>query len=1568
MAKSCSTNRTEKEQVFFGKALTGSITYTTPKDLSVKIDEKIASMNKTESGRRLEKVNDGGYKWYHNEDKGLKFQRVTNFLKRFHGKNTFSESDNIRRYIRNYTIKEADDWKSLSKEKQQEKLDIRFSYYNENKDSKKDPLINYINQEIKRADGLLAASSINGTYIHESIEYYIAAREKFIKGREGEDNRKINSSEMATIIKESIKLNKNFNSSEESVSYKEMTNLLIGVEKEFSKIISLYNIVKIIPEQVLSNQFLGGKEGEASGIGGSADITFFTADGGTIVVDVKTKERKYSGDTVKPNYYWNKSNGSVPRYEGKGISKYHDNKYNDAGIQTSIYGLMYEAEGFEMIESRVLYIDSKMEVEYDDGEYSYTYSEPQVNETYSTVLTDFRDVLKPLLDEEGKVFNKTTRKKGEITDISSMISYLSDDTEITGYKTDKIAERRYKTAQSFPDANVYGVRTKKQIIGEDEYFVSYTKDSTKDGREISIPKDKINNEAYIKARIKEMADNDSNKDINVMNKFISYANGSLSLDDRMMKGAKGDIVKNLFNSLPKEYYTHKRIQDINGMSDVSDPIIVSTHRITGETILTYVSHGKERYSENIVDIGNGRGTIFGKMYHDRFVYSRTGIAQTAMRSSKENFKLLTASAAALRMKQLNPNLKISFIQKTTSMGRNTNIYAMNMDSAVEYMTVFRNAHKDKFIDAPVSGYMKDLLEDDKLFKKNYYKNDYVTSITGMLNHNTNGDVKSKIERLSGLTYDEYISELSEMIGDESYSNKGYYDPRVRERLMTIESSYIKVFSAHKIDVKDNPTYRAIVKAINYIDNYKEVTEKYHGLIASNITLQSNNQSHLMQHLSSVYQINEAKAKRRIAMSKTRLDKAKKALMKEYGYTNAHVLVKGSITEMWRDLMQNPDMDRENPEGMMRLKDVKDLKTQAQKDFVNLYNEILLESMESIMPPKVFKEEKNNLIGWIPKYTKTKLSAKNDKTYEKTKTRERYNKSLDKKTDEKNKSEANVFDPSVFEGRIKNLEGKWVRRNSDKGIDREGEMIDNWDSKDIETNLEYVLGNLQHDAIMESLHMQTMQSVRLALTAQIIDKTFSGGNEVVKDIRRQAVTFIEQTILGNTNAKGTADYIARETSKYATIGMLISFRQLVLDSSTVVFNGLSRSLSSKIESFMRKDRSQDMTQIDGGAHTKAMGLYIKNPKLFNAIGYEYGFAEPDSDSIKSRDSMKSVRGEFVGRVFKPNKFFLDTAKTAMFIAKMYTDGSLAAYSVNSDGVLEYNEKKDPRFYKNGKIENKLLLEAVKNEQEKEGLGLNEDGTLWRGYTAKEINVINQDIISYTGSFDKAGKTLVSNTWWGMALFKFRGFIIAKLGTYYREKSTTEEDYYGELKKVYDKDGNITGYEWTSYAREGIFQTLSSMMKRLKTGQAKMIAGELSPIEKKNLSRMMSDLAVGGILTAMIYGGIAALGDDDEDRWIVDSALSQSITKGLVNASADVLFALSLYQVFLSDDASLFAGFGASIRLIGNVFDLFENTLSGEFWTNDKGFIEDSKSYSGINRSIWEFEETFRWDHYSNIDNN
>lgn len=371
--------------------------------------------------------------------------------------------------------------------------------------------------------------------------------------------------------------------------------------------------------------------------------------------------------------------------------------------------------------------------------------------------------------------------------------------------------------------------------------------------------------------------------------------------------------------------------------------------------------------------------------------------------------------------------------------------------------------------------------------------------------------------------------------------------------------------------------------------------------------------------------------------------------------------------------------------------------------------------------------------------------------------------------------------------------------------------------------------------------------------------------------------------------------------------------------------------------------------------KELFNYSDIPSVTEAINAVFGINDMDSISFAQNNS-SNTNGffNFFGRTayhFASRPDFYN--RMTIFVSQMLHDGSYYAHSVDKNGILHYDMKKDERFKalfnspKNSEAYNKAfsLYLATAQQLVREG-ATNPDGSLFKvdldkpnlpkAYSNKESESMKAIGDTMYGYYDNSKKSLMQATMLGGLIMQMKTYWSSKKNQYLAPGGIKAQGKWEQMvspngKKCFyslndegkiDKNSmpveegdprasKVPFMQWKGKFEEGVLITLWDIIKRtkkhhgnIKQAWKEKINGndELSKLYASNIKLLISDMLgyilIGGLISALLKGFA-----DDEIKKArkskhFEDALSATganfLYKTVYNSALDMHFFKSIFE--------------------------------------------------------------------------
>lgn len=449
------------------------------------------------------------------------------------------------------------------------------------------------------------------------------------------------------------------------------------------------------------------------------------------------------------------------------------------------------------------------------------------------------------------------------------------------------------------------------------------------------------------------------------------------------------------------------------------------------------------------------------------------------------------------------------------------------------------------------------------------------------------------------------------------------------------------------------------------------------------------------------------------------------------------------------------------------------------------------------------------------------------------------------------------------------------------VDENGalQVVDEAKQRDLSYNLE----NMGNYAMAASLRARNSGDAVDAINTAMdylngLEKTRGVNTE---SIREQLETYINRQVYGDIpetgyiKAFGTAIHIDNAINTGATF---LHMAHLAASPILSAKNALSQGIKGIVNAMTNDLAKTQYFKI--GDVRAAAELVFHNPKLAAAINEKHQFvAMSERDLInhmtrvKTRqiatDTDTAMIGNFVGDYY---------TQLIGSLAQMHTEGALNAYSLNANGELVYDIKKDTRFYNangNQTAIQKLMMEDLLQSQEAERI--HAPGTT--GYSQQDENRVKTVAQRYVGELtDGQFKNRMTAFGLSRLVMNMRNYLYNAGQTWWKERGA--EPLLG-FRKVETNEQGEQRVVWSVPEAEGILQTIAFVLKRLAKADFASIKS-MDELRRRNLVGMAMFAAVVGGSYLLLDALLSADKEDEENtlqrlhRQIVLGALNEQFT--------------------------------------------------------------------------------------------
>ena len=1289
--------------------------------------------------------------------------------------------------------------------------------------------------------------------------------------------------------------------------------------------------ISILPELKLASKTLG--------LAGTLDLVVLDKFGRAHIFDYKTKE---AGKERFWNY--NETRGMPnPNMVGT-MAPYKDNAMMKASIQTSIYKMMLAELGIETADVSIFYVENTLPTAISDRNRQAALANRSVPR-YSPTRIKVKKVLDVTAELTDHFISIGRPPVGTgvikpVQDIRDFVLKLTGGVDIdTATNVDTLSESIYDTAinsaapgEGKRHAEVLAslMNTGKNAKGLKVWIAGI-------GARYLDPK--LKGRAEHVAAIKEII---MKKE--VFRKLEADLHATFDGLDRSRNTGKDtegtkDTDKAMRALLSGADPTTHELVKLSSNSDLGlefSGVNILKNKITGENRLIVLN--REKSDDKIYPGGKDSANVLGKYLTTRAatIKSATVDWKGKWTNSKHNIRLIKAGLLIATQKSKNPDFKINVIVSNNGLSDGSHIpNVIDIPSVLTVTKIAIEAMRDSGDEVPAE--VLKLLSDEKLFLASSYVTNPIDSLREFLN----------------IAAGDYIRDTDLFTGKQA---KHYKD-----NLKEILDSYTPSTDRHRLigalhDFRNSIGFRLRDTRERYQDDlYMLTNEVIMFLEGHNYTTNPTEANFSDKYF---FQVSKMPNKYGAAFNRS-ISKATEAIRADLiAYKNEHnkhimaiaavkninlnffgpAAITSSMKAIFKDLYATDNTSR--AKGFI-LKTPDQVKTKEEKDYLNFLRDTFQKHADKISRGKVTIP-----YGWMPLMPKSASGKSTDSDFY-----ENLRNSMDSFVKDKD----DVADSRKTIEDIFNVESKFLAQLPGKdglaseqftearrnilGVDIYGDDASNAPNRplsNIEDNLENILDSFVADSL-NVYHYKDVSEFGRAMFHNIkryeeLSKTdMSSLIDIVSIIQKRVV--LHEKV--DSNSK-----IGNITSKLATGAVVAgSIPQVLLESFTNPTITATNYLSDKIFGAVFKGQRE----YSAAAYAEARKIIAtgSHDKIIEQLLGTYGILESDVSAL-----MKSMNMTEKHMLFKSdtmmalNKVPLQLAQKTTFLAYMLHQGSFHAHSLDADGNLIYDEKKDKRFhFANQGLPadeyeyKKKFYEATKLQMAKEKGGLAGDPANYdkqvinKVYTGYEANHIKESIVELYSSLDDSSKSLITYYGHFAAIGKMRGWIFSKLGRYYMPaKSKDSNESAAKLTKVSTPDGGYT-LEWVGTESEGILQTLWAATLQLQETRSV----NLKPHQKKNMANLISDVLLFTVLTLGINFAYGLL--DDENK---KNPLIVLIHERALMGVKDLLVIMSIYEM-TTGNGSMLIGYSIAARALRQAIQATVTTV--KYTYDDETKTED-----------------------------
>lgn len=326
---------------------------------------------------------------------------------------------------------------------------------------------------------------------------------------------------------------------------------------------------------------------------------------------------------------------------------------------------------------------------------------------------------------------------------------------------------------------------------------------------------------------------------------------------------------------------------------------------------------------------------------------------------------------------------------------------------------------------------------------------------------------------------------------------------------------------------------------------------------------------------------------------------------------------------------------------------------------------------------------------------------------------------------------------------------------------------------------------------------------LKMSLEYIDSR--GSSSITKNmatIRKRFDDIVKSKFYGESivpeSVQPVLKFINMIKAGFTTLTLSLNVRSFLRESLQGIYTGISRAGVKMYPGINEKSYIEGLTYVIQNAHKNFSGVSML--QQLNAV---YGMA---NQSLNQLARQRRVKWAHINHWSKDTLFLTATSpdfmhRMSLLIAKMKNDGCFEAHSLDENGVLVYDFKKDKRFEHLVKgetshenyLKEQSLYKAMIDDfnragfRKEDGSALNAENldALPQAYTRTEGQSIKNYADLLYGHYDDESKSLLCDTFVGSIFLQYKTFLTSKL-----EQWTMHEGKYNiaELKQQFDENGN------------------------------------------------------------------------------------------------------------------------------------------------------------------------------------
>ena len=356
----------------------------------------------------------------------------------------------------------------------------------------------------------------------------------------------------------------------------------------------------------------------------------------------------------------------------------------------------------------------------------------------------------------------------------------------------------------------------------------------------------------------------------------------------------------------------------------------------------------------------------------------------------------------------------------------------------------------------------------------------------------------------------------------------------------------------------------------------------------------------------------------------------------------------------------------------------------------------------------------------------------------------------------------------------------------------------------ETDLERLMNNMLVAFCRSNVSQEYIPAIAgLRLSLEYKDAHGSNDKTVnMQNVRKRFDDIVKSKFYGESivpkNLQQLLKFLNMIKAGFTTLTLSLNVRSFLRESLQGIYTGLSRAGVKLYPGITEKYYTEGLTYVIQEAHKNFSGVSML--QQLNAV---YGMA---NQSLAQLAGQRRLNWAHINHWGKDTLFLTATSpdfmhRMSLLVAKMMSDGCFEAHSIDENGVLVYDFKKDKRFQhlinndtdSPEYIKEKSLYLTMIDDFNRTGFK-NPDGSdlngenldaLPQAYTRQEGQSIKNYADFLYGHYDDESRSLLCDTMFGSIFLQYKTFLTAKL-----EQWTMHEGVYNiaQLEPQLDDNGD------------------------------------------------------------------------------------------------------------------------------------------------------------------------------------